>query len=112
MKGLLHATGSAATLLSFICSVAAIARAQNPPDANYDESKVGQYPPLDPLTTADGRKVTTPDLWTQVRRPELLRLFETEFYGKVPQPPAPIRPSYRVRSEDKEALGGKAVRRE
>ncbi len=112
MKGLLHATGSAAMLIALIGPIAATARAQNPPDANYDESKVGQYPPLDPLTTADGRKVTTPDLWTQVRRPELLRLFETEMYGKVPQPPAPIRPSYRVRSEDKEALGGKAVRRE
>jgi hypothetical protein len=64
------------------------------------------------LTTSDGRKVTTPDLWTHVRRPELFRLFESEMYGRVPQPPAPIRPVYRVRSEEKEALGGKAVRRE
>src|SRR5690242_3509985 len=112
MKGPLHAAGSAATLLVFIGSVAATARAQNPPDANYDESKVGRYAPLDPLTTADGRKVTTPDLWTQVRRPELLRLFETEMYGRVPQPPEPIRPVYRVRSEDRQALDGKAVRRE
>jgi hypothetical protein len=83
-----------------------------PPEANYDEAKVGHYPPLDPLTTSDGRKVTTPDLWTQVRRPELLRLFETEMYGRVPQPPRPIRPVYRVRSEDKPALDGKAIRRE
>ena len=80
--------------------------------ANYDEAKVGHFPPLDPLTTADGRKVTTPDLWSQVRRPELLRLFETEMYGKVPQPPEPIRPMVRLRSEDTNALGGTAVRRE
>ena len=62
-------------------------------------------PPLDPLTTADGRKVTTPDLWNQVRRPELLRLFETEMYGKVPQPPEPIRPMVRLRSEDTQRPG-------
>ncbi len=36
----------------------------------------------------------------------------TEVYGAVPEPPRPIKPSYRVHSEDKEALGGKAVRRE
>src|SRR5690242_20411173 len=103
MKGFLHAARSAATLLVCIGSVAAMARAQNPPDANYDESKVGQYAPLDPLMTSDGRKVTTPDLWTQVRRPELLRLFETEMYGRVPQPPEPIRPVHSILSEDKQA---------
>ena len=47
-----------------------------------------------------------------MRRPELLRLFETEMYGRVPTPPSPIRTSYRVRSEDRDALGGKAIRRE
>jgi hypothetical protein len=101
----------AVVALAAITGSGPIARAQ-PPGANYDESKVGQYPPLDPLTTSDGRKVTTPDLWTQVRRPELLRLFETEMYGRVPQPPEPIRPTVRLRSEDRDALGGTAIRRE
>lgn len=100
-----------AVALTALVGFAPIAGAQ-PPGANYDESRVGHYPPLDPLTTTDVRKVTTPDLWTQVRRPELFRLFETEMYGRVPQPPTPIRPVYRIRSEDREALGGKAIRRE
>lgn len=82
------------------------------PAANYDESKVGQFAPIDPLTTADGKKVTTPDLWVKVRRPELLRLFETEMYGRVPDRPASVRPMVRLRSEDRNALGGKAIRRE
>lgn len=112
MRATLPAAGSAALALVLLGSILGPARAQGPDQANYDEAKVGQYPPLDPLTTSDGRKVTTPDLWTQVRRPELFRLFETEMYGRVPQPSEPIRPVYRVRSEDREALGGKAIRRE
>ncbi len=103
----------ARTALAVIILVTIVpaARAQ-PAGANYDEAKVGRFAPLDPLTTADGRKVTTPDLWSQVRRPELLRMFETEMYGKVPQSPEPIRPMVRLRSEDRNALGGTAIRRE
>ena len=95
----------------FIACSGAIAYAQ-PAGANYDEARVGRFVPLDPLTTSDGRRVTTPDLWTQVRRPELLRMFETEMYGKVPQSPEPTRPMVRLRSEDRNALDGKAIRRE
>lgn len=86
--------------------------AEAQPAANYDESKVGQFAPIDPLTTADGKKVTTPDLWVNVRRPELLRLFETEMYGRLPERPSAVRPMVRLRSEDRNALGGKAIRRE
>src|SRR5271168_3156730 len=87
------------------------ARAQQP-EANYDESKVGSDPLPDPLKTVSGRKVESSSQWIQERRPELLRLFQTDVYGKVPQPPRPIRPTFHVYSEDKQALGGTAVRRE
>ncbi len=109
MKRLLLTIGTAVLASSARSIRRPVAQA---PAANYDESKVGQFPPLDPLTTFEGRKVTTPEIWTQVRRPELLRLFETEMYGKVPQPPEPIRPMVRLRSEDTNALGGTAIRRE
>ena len=79
---------------------------------NLDESKVGPYTLPDPLVTTDGRKVATPEDWKQIRRPELLRIFEDQVYGKVPQPKAPLRITSRVRSEDKAALGGTAIRRE
>lgn len=87
------------------------ARAQQR-EANYDESKVGSDPLPDPLKTASGRKVETSSQWIQERRPELVKLFQTEVYGKVPQPSRPLRPTFRVSSEDKQALGGTAVRRE
>ena len=87
------------------------ARAQQP-EANYDESKVGNDPLPDPLKTVSGRKVESSSQWIQERRPELLRLFQTDVYGKVPQPARPIHPTFHVYSEDKQALGGTAVRRE
>jgi hypothetical protein len=56
--------------------------------------------------------VTSAEAWQTKRRPELLHLFETYVYGKVPTPPRPIKPVFAVTSEDRQALGGKAIRRE
>lgn len=53
--------------------------------ANYDESIANVsvcYP--DPLVTADGRKVKNARMWKDVRRPELIKLFEDEIYGRIP----------------------------
>jgi len=52
--------------------------------ANYDESKVPKYTPIDPLQTNNGRSITTTEAWEQRRRPQLLELFAKEVYGKVP----------------------------
>lgn len=80
--------------------------------ANYDEAKVGPYTLPDPLRTAEGREVTSAELWAKTRRPELLRLFETHVYGKTPKPETPVPVAYEVVSENPGALGGKAIRRE
>jgi len=82
------------------------------PEINLDERKVAPYTLPDPLTMASGRKVTTRRQWIEERRPELMRLFQTEVYGRVPQPAAPVRSTFQIRSEDKQALGGAAVRRQ
>jgi hypothetical protein len=96
-----------------ICSlfVHRASRAQQVP-INLDEAKVAAYTLPDPLVMADGRKVATPEEWIKERRPELIRIFEEQVYGKLPEPPQPIRPTVHVRSLDNQALGGKAVRRE
>jgi hypothetical protein len=80
--------------------------------SNLDESKVGPYTLPDPLLSAGGRKVVTGSQWTEERRPELLHLFESHVYGKVPSPSRPLRPRFQVKSEDKQALGGSSIRRE
>ena len=38
----------------------------------------------DPLTTTNGSKVTTAEMWRQTRRPEILELFRTHVYGRMP----------------------------
>ena len=53
---------------------------------NYDESKANPYPNLpDPLMMNDGRKVTTPQMWWEQRRPEIVEYFEREIYGRTPK---------------------------
>nr|WP_320021729.1 hypothetical protein [uncultured Draconibacterium sp.] len=57
-----------------------------PNHANYDESIANPCPELpDVLTTNDGQKVTTPEMWWNKRRPEIVEGFEEEVYGRLPQ---------------------------
>jgi hypothetical protein len=57
-----------------------------PNHANYDESVANPYPELpDALTLKNGTKVTTPDMWWKVRRPEIIEDMEREVYGRVPK---------------------------
>jgi hypothetical protein len=62
----------------------------------------------DPLRLADGGPVKDSGTWTEKRRPELLRLFETHVYGRTPS--GGPRPRFTVRGTDGQALGGKATR--
>ncbi len=53
---------------------------------NYQESKANPYPDLpDPLTLNDGKKVRTPAVWWNVRRPEIVEDFDREIYGRTPK---------------------------
>jgi len=57
-----------------------------PNAANYDPAKANPYPDLpDPLKLKDGRRVTSPALWWDARRPEIVEDFEREVYGRVPK---------------------------
>jgi len=58
---------------------------QAPNYQNTDEAKANPYPNLpDPLTSNDGRKVTSPELWWAKRRPEIVEDFDREVYGRLP----------------------------
>ena len=53
---------------------------------NTDEAKANPFPKLpDPLTLNNGQKVTTPAMWRQLRRPEIVEDFDREVYGRVPK---------------------------
>jgi hypothetical protein len=89
---------------------AGIALAQNPSNANYDEAKVGKYTLPDPLVMQNGQPVNSAKMWHQQRRPEIVRLFETQVYGQ--SAPSPQSIAYEVTSRSTSALGGAATRKE
>lgn len=91
-----------------VCGVAEL-KAQSKFVANYDESKIPDFDLPDPLTTEAGKPVVDADMWEQVRKPELLKLFASQVYGTAP-PPCKI--SHRLISKVDNAIDGKAVRRE
>src|ERR1700678_1249600 len=52
---------------------------QAPNYQNTDEAKANPYPNLpDPLTLNNGEKVTTPERWWDLRRPEIVEDFDRE----------------------------------
>src|SRR5438045_9305815 len=52
--------------------------------SNYSEEKVRPYTLPDPLVTADGRRVATAEMWARERRPEILKFYRSDIYGRVP----------------------------
>ncbi len=93
-----------------LATVGSAARAQQPAFVpNYDEAKAGTYTLPDPLTMVDGTKVATAAQWRR-RRAEILRLFETQVYGRTPATRAKI--DFEEVSRDPAAFGGLATRRE
>ena len=83
-----------ARLLSASLLTALVLLAQTPPPnevagipVNYDEAKVGTYTLPDPLLLANGKRVRNAKTWYAKRRPEILRLFEENQFGKSPAAP-------------------------
>ena len=81
-------------------------------DVVYDESKVPPYalPPV--LVTAEGKTITTPEEWFNLRRPQILSLFANLIYGVVPAPESPIQTTFEVLKIQKDFLAGKATRKD
>jgi hypothetical protein len=77
---------------------------------NYEEDSVGSYSLPDVLTLNNGQKITDARIWTEERRPELVKLFEEEQFGKVP--PAPVGMHFNVFDKASPAFDGRAVRKQ
>lgn len=75
-----------------------------PNHANYDEAVANPYPNIpDPLTTNDGHKVTTPEMWWKVRRPEIVEAYSKYVYGRVPANAPKV--TWTVTAVDHEMIG-------
>lgn len=100
---------SFATLILALPFAMTLADAQ-PAGFNYDESKVPSFTLPDPLIANDGSSVTTANQWQQSRREEILKHFETSVYGRRAQLPTNL--TFTTTSIDRNALGGKATRKQ
>ena len=79
-------------------------------EANYDESKIPDYKLPELLTSTTGRHITTSADWERIRRPEVIKLFESHVYGRAPQKPETV--SFRVDWVNENALEGRATAKE
>jgi len=95
-----HKKGFIAIVFSIVLSTLYLSLFAQQPDNNLP----------DVLTMANGKKVTTAQQWYTKRRPEILALFKKEMYGQSPGKPANM--TFKVFDEDKNALGGKATRKQ
>jgi hypothetical protein len=77
--------------------------------SNYDEAKVPPYTLPDPLVMANGSRVTDAQAWRGTRRPEILRLYATEIYGRIPANAPKM--TWEVAETDPAAKGNTAVMR-
>lgn len=82
----------------------ALLLAQNPAGFNYDEAKVPPYTLPDVLGGAKTKRD-----WETKRRPELLKQFESEMYGRME--PRLRSTVFETVAVDEQAYGGKAVRK-
>ena len=79
-----------------------------PNHANYDETIANPYPKLpDALTSKNGRKVTTAEMWWKQRRPEIVEDFDREVVGRVPRNVPKV--TWRVNRTEKFEVGGRPV---
>ncbi len=77
---------------------------------NYDEAKVGSYTLPNLLVLANGKPVRDARTWTEKRRPEIVRLFEENQYGRAPGRPKDM--SFDVFDQGTPAMNGTALRKQ
>ena len=99
----------AATLLAGARGI--VAAQALPAGFNYDEAKVVATPMIDPLTTPTGERITTESEW-RAHREVLLRAFEANVFGRVPEAARRLPLRYTVVETDTPALHGLALRRQ
>src|SRR5579862_6925535 len=75
--------------------------------SNYDEAKVKPYTLPELLKMANGEPVKDAGMWFKKRRPEILKLFATEIFGRIPDNAPKVK--WEVASIDEKAADGTAI---
>jgi hypothetical protein len=77
--------------------------------SNYSEDKVPPYTLPDPLVTSDGQRVTSAEMWVKKRRPEILKFYQSDIYGRIPENAPKV--TWEVAETDTKARDGAATLR-
>lgn len=77
---------------------------------NYDEAQAGTYTLPDPLRLPDGKAVRDAKTWYNERRPQIVRLFEENQFGRSPELPSDL--PYDTFDTGTPAFDGKAIRKQ
>lgn len=75
--------------------------------SNYREDKVRPYTLPDPLVLANGERVKDAEEWVQKRRPEILKFYREEIYGRVPENAPKV--TWEIAQTDPTARNGSAI---
>jgi len=105
-------------ILTFtLLPVAAVTQIQDWPDderegikINYTETNVPGYTLPNPLILLNGKKVTDIQTWKEQRRPEIMKLFEENQFGRAVGNPKDVR--FTVFDKGTPAFEGKALRKQ
>ena len=96
-------------LIVFLCNLVYAAATQpGYPPGLYDEGNVPKFTLPDSLVMLNGDKVNDVDTWKQKRRPEILKLFATNVYGRtmIGQPDGM---TWKVTAENRSDMNGIAI---
>jgi hypothetical protein len=75
--------------------------------SNYVEEKVPPYTLPDPLVMNSGERVTSAEMWRTRRRPEILKFYQNEIYGRIPANAPKV--TWSVTETDSAARDGAAI---
>lgn len=76
-------------------------------EVNYEEANIPPYTLPELLTGSANKKISNREDWLKIRRPEILELFASQVYGRVPL--TPYKQEFRVVKEDPNAMDGQAT---
>jgi hypothetical protein len=77
---------------------------------NYNEDSVGTYTLPNPLLLNNGKIVSDVNTWMNIRRPEIIRLYEENQFGKMPIKPADLH--FNTFDKGTITFDGKAIRKQ
>lgn len=80
------------------------------PQLNFHEEKVPEYTLPALLTTEHGKNIKSASMWNRLRRPEILELYRTHVFGRVPE--TRYQKSFEIVNVDKMAINGRATLKE